>query len=347
MNTTDIKDMTLDQLVAWLEQHHIEPYRARQIFSWIYSRQADTFDAMTDLKKDIRQLLSTHFRIDRLQTIRVEASGDGSRKYLFKLADDNCIETVLIPEKDHYTLCISSQVGCALGCRFCLTARGGFVRNLTKNEIVSQIRDVSNDLNETRRLTNIVMMGMGEPLANYDNVLEAIHTITDAELGLNFSSRRVTLSTAGIVPKLHTLGCDTRINLAVSFNATDNKTRDLLMPINRTYPIEALLDACRNYPLQPRRKITFEYILLKGINDTPEHARRLAQLLRPIPAKINLIPFNEHEGSDFQSPAESVIQGFLEILIQKNYTAIVRRSKGRDIYAACGQLRVKNLKAVA
>jgi 23S rRNA (adenine2503-C2)-methyltransferase len=302
---------------------------------------------MTDLKKDIRQLLSNHFRINRLQKIRVETSIDGSQKYLFKLEDNNCVESILIPEKGHYTLCISSQVGCALGCRFCLTAKSGFVRNLTKSEIVSQVRDVLYDLDETRRLTNIVMMGMGEPLANFENVLGAIFTITSVEAGLGFSNRRVTLSTAGLVHKIQPLGCDTRINLAVSLNATDNNTRDMLMPINRVHPIETLLEACRNYPLQPHRRITFEYILIKGINDTPEHAHRLAQLLRPIRAKINLIAFNEHDGCDFTPPDESVMLRFQEILLQKNYTAIIRRSKGRDISAACGQLRVKNLKSVA
>ena len=340
-NKIDIKELTKDQLVSWLENKGIKPYRAGQILKWIYLRQSDTFDIMTDLGKEIRTLLSRHFTINRLEKVCIETSQDGSKKYLFKLEDGKHVESVLIPEKDHYTLCISSQVGCAQGCKFCLTAKGGFIRNLTKREIVDQVRDVKNDLDDSKRLTNIVFMGMGEPLANYNNVVSAINTITDSEFGLNFSSRRVTLSTAGLVPKLFDLGRDTSINLAISLNATDNKTRAMLMPINRKYPIEKLIDACRRYPLKPRRRITFEYILIKGVNDSLEDAKRLVKLLRPIKAKINLIPFNEHEASDFLRPEESVIHKFQEILHQNNYTAIIRHSKGRDISAACGQLRGK------
>ncbi|MEW6670243.1 MAG: 23S rRNA (adenine(2503)-C(2))-methyltransferase RlmN [Thermodesulfobacteriota bacterium] len=342
----DIKDLTPEQLAGWLQSRGIATYRANQVLRWIYSRQADSFDVITDIKKELQQLLSTHFCLNRLTRIKVESSADGTRKYLFKLSDNNCIESVLIPEKNHLTLCISTQVGCAQGCRFCLTARSGFVRNLTKNEIVSQVRDIMRDREDARQLTNIVLMGMGEPLANYDNVLRAVDTLTNRDVGLGFANRRITISTAGLVPKLKTLGQDTGVNLAVSLNATDNPTRDRLMPINRTYPIETLLDACRSYPLPPHRRITFEYILIKGINDTPDDAGRLAHLLRPIRSKINLIPFNAHEGSDFLPPPEPVILKFQEILLDKNYTVIIRRSKGREISAACGQLRVKTLPPV-
>ena len=339
----DIKELTPEQLRDWLQVHGMAPYRAGQVLRWIYSRQADSFDVMTDIKIEIQHLLSSHFSLNRLTPIKIESSTDGSRKYLFKLIDNQCIETVLIPEKDHLTLCISTQVGCAQGCRFCVTARGGFVRNLSKNEIVSQVRDVMRDLDNPRQLTNIVLMGMGEPLANYDKVVRAVAILTNREIGLGFAKRRVTISTAGLVPRLITLGQDTGANLAISLNATDNSTRDMLMPINRKYPIETLLQACRDYPLPPHRRITFEYILIKGINDTPADAYRLANLLKPIRAKINLIPFNEHEESDFQPPPESDILRFRDILLQKNYTVIIRRSKGRDISAACGQLRVKTL----
>ncbi|MDF1593194.1 MAG: 23S rRNA (adenine(2503)-C(2))-methyltransferase RlmN [Desulfobacterales bacterium] len=339
----DIKDLTPEELVLWLQTHGIAPYRAGQVLRWIYSRQADSFDVITDIKKEIQVLLSTHFSLNRLTRVKVESSADGSHKYLFKLSDNNCIESVLIPEKNHLTLCISTQVGCAQGCRFCLTARSGFVRNLTKNEIVSQVRDIMMDQDDARQLTNIVLMGMGEPLANYDNVLRAVETFTNREIGLGFASRRITISTAGLVSKLNSLGQDTGVNLAVSLNATDNRTRDMLMPINRRYPIETLLQACRNYPLTPHRRITFEYILIKGVNDTPEDAVRLADLLKPIRSKINLIPFNEYEESDFLPPPESAILRFQEILLHKNYTVLIRRSKGRDISAACGQLRVKTL----
>ncbi|MBU4184821.1 MAG: 23S rRNA (adenine(2503)-C(2))-methyltransferase RlmN [Proteobacteria bacterium] len=342
-NKTDIKDLTRKQLASWLEEHDIEPYRAGQILKWIYNRQADTFDIMTDLGKEIRELLSLNFTINRLDIIQIETSQDGSKKYLFKLEDGKFIESVLIPERDYYTLCISSQVGCAQGCRFCLTAKGGFIRNLSKNEIVSQVRDVLKDLIGSKHITNIVFMGMGEPLANFQNVVEAIDTITDADSGLGFSNRRVTVSTAGLVSKLLSLGNETKINLAVSLNATDNRTRDFLMPVNKKYPIEELLDACRKYNLRPGGKITFEYILMKGVNDSAEDANRLAELLKGIRSKINLIPFNEYEGSDFRRPEESVINNFREIPNRKGYTVIIRHSKGQDISAACGQLSANRL----
>lgn len=343
----DIKEFTKGQLVDWLAGHSIRSFRADQILRWIYARQADTFDAMTDLKKDIRELMARHFTIDRLAIQCVETSRDGSRKYLFRLKDGHNIETVLIPEKGHATLCISSQVGCAQGCRFCLTARSGFTRNLTAGEIVSQVRDVKNALDNPGHLTNIVVMGMGEPLANYDNLVRALNIILDGKSGLKFAKRRVTVSSAGVVPRLADLGRDITVNLAISLNATDNRTRDDLMPINRKYPIETLMEACRQYKLQPHRRITFEYILIKGINDSHADARRLAALLRPVRAKINLIPFNEHRGSDFRCPAEPVIREFQQILVDRNYTVIIRRSKGQDISAACGQLAAeRDLRAV-
>jgi 23S rRNA (adenine2503-C2)-methyltransferase len=306
-------------------------------------RQADDFDAMTNLSKDLRAVLSRHFVIERLEKERVETSQDGSRKYLFKLKDGKHIESVLIPERDHYTLCISSQVGCAQGCLFCLTAMGGFERNLSRGEIIAQVRDIQNDLDDPKRLTNIVFMGMGEPLANYKNLVSAIATITDNKMGLGFSHRRVTVSTAGLAPKLAALGRDTRVNLAISLNATDNQTRSKLMPINRTYRLEDLLEACRRYPVARGRRLTFEYILIKGINDSEADAERLAELLRPIRCKINLIPFNAHEGCDYERPAEAVIATFQQILLDKNYTVIIRQSKGQDISAACGQLRARSM----
>ena len=337
-NKTDIKELNKDEIIAWLTGRAIKPYRASQILKWAYLRQADSFEVMTDLSKELRSLLSLHFTITRLQKIHVETSRDGARKYLFKLRDGNHIESVLIPERNHYTLCISSQVGCAHGCRFCRTAARGFIRNLTRGEIIAQVRDVLNDLDGAKRLSNIVFMGMGEPLANYDNLIGAIEAITDSDVGLKFSNRRVTVSTAGLAPKLSKLGRDTRVNLAISLNATDNKTRDMIMPINRKYPIEKLIEACRLYPLEPGRRITFEYVLIKGVNDSIEDAERLVSLLKPIKSKINLIPFNEHEGSEFLRPEDSVINRFQEILIQNHFTAIIRHSKGEDISAACGQL---------
>ncbi|MFC1798585.1 23S rRNA (adenine(2503)-C(2))-methyltransferase RlmN [Thermodesulfobacteriota bacterium] len=335
---TDIKELSKEELVNWLSKRKIEAYRANQILRWIYKRQADRFDQMTNLNKAIREKLDQHFQIRRLGKKTVEYSRDGSRKYLFRLPDNLCIESVLIPEKQHYTLCLSSQVGCAQGCRFCLTGKYGFFRNLTKNEIVSQVRDIIKDIDDTSCLTNIVLMGMGEPLANYKNVLSAIGVITDSKTGLNFSGRRITLSTVGLTHQFMRLGHDTDVNLAVSLNATDNRTRNRLMPVNRRHPIEKLLEACKDYPLKPRRKITIEYVLLKGVNDSPDDAHRLVRLLRPIKAKINLIPFNPHGGSEFSRPDDTTIDRFQNILIKHNYTVMIRHSKGQDISAACGQL---------
>jgi 23S rRNA (adenine2503-C2)-methyltransferase len=337
----NILELNRSELIDWLGDQRIEPYRADQILKWIYLRQADGFDRMTDIAKDIRPLLDDHFTIHRLHIENIETSKDGSRKYLFKLEDGKYIESVLIPERDHCTLCISSQVGCAQDCRFCLTARGGFQRNLTKAEIVSQVRDVKNDLRDSMPLSNLVFMGMGEPLANYKNLVDAIAVITDSSLGLGFAGRRVTVSTAGLASRLADLGRDTRVNLAVSLNATDNETRDRLMPLNRKFPIEKLLKACRQFPLPGGRRITFEYVLLKDVNDTDKDAGRLAGLLRPIKSKINLIPFNPHEGCQYQRPSEARILRFQKILIDKNYTVMIRQSKGQDISAACGQLAVR------
>jgi 23S rRNA (adenine2503-C2)-methyltransferase len=339
---TDILELSREQLVAWLTQRDIAAYRAHQIQKWIYMRQVDSFELMTDISKEIRELLSRHFVVERLGVERIEKSRDGSRKYLFRLKDGRHIEAVLIPERGHYTLCVSSQVGCAQGCLFCLTATGGFERNLTRAEIIAQVRDIKNELDEPERLSNIVFMGMGEPLANYKHLVSAIEAITDNDAGLRFAARRVTVSTAGLVPKIVALGRDTKVNLAVSLNATDNPNRSRLMPINRTYPLETLLAACRQFPLPPGRRITFEYILIRGINDSENDAKRLAKLLQPIRCKINLIPFNPHEGCDFARPAEAAIKAFYDILFAKNFTVIIRRSKGQDISAACGQLRARS-----
>lgn len=334
----NLLDLTREQLVSWLQLEGIAAYRASQIFKWIYIRQADDFEQMSDLKRDLRHLLSDHFTVSRPERMRLEISRDGSRKYLFQLGDGNRIESVLIPERDHHTLCISTQVGCAQGCRFCLTARNGFLRNLTAGEIVAQVREVQKDLTGSERLTNLVLMGMGEPLANYGSVIAAIRLITDSEEGLKFSNRRVTLSTAGLVPKIAELACDSRVSLAVSLNATENATRSRLMPINRKYPIEMLLDACRKFPLRSGRRITVEYILIEGVNDSERDAERLSKLLSPDWAKVNLIPFNEFEDCGFRRPEEAAVRRFQEILLERRFTTVIRQSKGRDISAACGQL---------
>lgn len=337
----DIKDLTRHQLISWLDAQGIAPFRAKQVFRWIYNAQIDEFSAMTDLRKDIRALLAEHFTIDRLRIKTVESSEDGAQKFLFELTDGNLIESVLIPERTHDTLCISSQVGCGQGCRFCLTARTGFIRNLSAGEITAQVRDIRHHISRSRRLTNIVLMGMGEPFANYENVVAALETLTNDEAGLGISTRKITVSTVGIVPRIAQFGRESQANIAVSLNAADNDTRSRLMPINRKYPIEALISVCRDYPLLPRRKITFEYILIKNVNDSPGHAKKLAALLRPVKAKINLIPFNPHEGSALERPSEDTVLQFQSILNKLHYTTHIRRSKGKDISAACGQLRAR------
>lgn len=333
----DLKNFTEDALAAWLARYGAAPYRAGQILRWIYQKGAVSFSQMTDLSKDLRRCLSEQLVISNLDAERVQASKDGSRKYLFRLKDGHHVESVLIPQRDHWTLCISSQVGCPMACTFCLTGRMGWLRNLESSEIVNQVSAVRSDLPNSSALTNIVFMGMGEPLANYSSVIQAIRTLVGPN-GLQFSGRRVTLSTSGLVPKLDDLGQAVTVNLAVSLNAADNETRNKLMPINRTYPIEMLLSACRRFPLPSRRMITFEYVLIAGMNDHPAHAERLAKLLRPIRAKINLIPFNPYEGCDFEKPSESAVLTFQKVLTDRHYTAIVRHSKGVDIGAACGQL---------
>lgn len=333
-----IQDFTRARLSDWLQRHGIASYRAGQILRWIYARQADRFESMTDLGKPMRTLLEQKFRIARLQNLQVASAADGTRRYLFGLQDGRRIESVRIPERGHDTLCISSQVGCAMACRFCRTGQEGLTRNLSTGEILSQVRDIRNDMANPDRLTNIVLMGMGEPLANYANVVDALNTLTDTAAGFGFAGRRITVSTAGLASRIEALGRDTVVNLAVSLNATDNTVRSRLMPINRTHPIEALLEACRRFPLKPHRRITFEYILIEGVNDSEADARRLSKLLRPIRAKINLIPFNAHDGSEFRRPPWPVIERFQAVLLEKHYTVVIRRSKGQDIDAACGQL---------
>lgn len=340
--SVDILNLSCRQLADRLAEQEIAAYRARQVMQWVYGRQADSFAQMTNIAKRVRELLLRQFRIPRLRVSGVQASTDGTRKYLFGLEDGEGIESVLIPERDHYTLCISSQVGCAQNCRFCLTARGKLRRNLSQGEILAQVRDIKNDLPDPERLTNLVFMGMGEPLDNMDSLLGALEIITDSDAGLGFAARRVTVSTAGLVPEMLEFGRRSRVSLAVSLNAADNDTRSRLMPINRRYPLEALLDACRRYPLPPGRRITFEYILIKGVNDSLEDAQRLCRLLQPIRCKVNLIPFNPHEGSAFERPSDETILVFQEVLLRRHFTVIIRRSKGQDISAACGQLRARS-----
>lgn len=342
----NIKSLTIGELKNLLGELGCKPYRAGQLFAWLYRRGARSFEEMTDIAKADRMLLNSRFSIASLDLLRQERSSDGTRKFLFGLEDGHTVESVLIPEEDRQTLCISSQVGCAQACRFCITGGGGFQRNLRAYEIADQVVVVEKLLGEGRKyspesrsITNIVLMGMGEPLANFDEVLKALAIIT-SEAGLGFSPRRVTLSTAGLVPEIEKLGrSGVKVNLAVSLNATTDEVRDRIMPVNKRFPIKELLAACRHFPLEPRRRITFEYVLLRGVNDGEEDARRLAGLLRGIKAKINLIPYNPSPGSEFKRPSDAAVRRFQRILEEHDYTAPVRESRGRDIAAACGQLR--------
>lgn len=333
----DLRNLTLPELEEWVSSLPLKPFRARQIFRWLCRSDTTSFEQMTNLKKELRQQLAEHSYISHLAPKEVEKSEDGTRKFLFELSDGNHIESVLIPDREHYTLCVSSQAGCAMGCRFCLTGRAGFKRNLTAAEIVNQVLAVQNTLQPAEKLTNLVFMGMGEPLANYENLIRSLRILLAGE-GCGFSSRKVTVSTCGLIPQMERLGKDITVNLAVSLHAPDNDTRSFLMPINQTYPLEALIDACRRFPLPQRRMITFEYLLIRGLNDAPEQAHTLAKLLRNLRAKINLIPFNAYPGSEFKpSPPEKIL-AFQQILVKNHYTTIIRQSKGADISAACGQL---------
>lgn len=333
----DLKDCTLPDLTEELAKLGLAAYRARQLFGWLYRKQAADFECMTSLPGALLRELAQRFTISSFSACRVAASADGSRKYVFETEDGCGIESVLIPERSHMTLCISTQIGCAMGCVFCCTGQGGLVRNLHPAEIVNQVLAVLRDAGLQDRLPNIVYMGMGEPLANYDSLLKSIRILQDGS-GLDYSHRKITVSTCGLVPQIALLGRDTEVNLAVSLNAPDDRLRGELMPINKTYPLARLLETLRAYPLAPRKRITFEYILMKGVNDTDGHARALARLLRGMRCKINLIPFNEHDGSAFHAPEENRLLRFQAILHEHNYTAPVRRSKGDDIAAACGQL---------
>ena len=334
---TNLKGLDTAETEAWAVRLGLEAFRGRQVRHWLLTKLAGSFDEMTNLPKSVRALLREKANIRHLENVETLVSKDGTRKYLFGLPEGSFIESVLIPERDHWTLCISSQAGCAMGCRFCLTARQGLQRNLTPSEIIEQVIQVKRSLEDPAGLTNIVLMGMGEPLANYDSVVRAMDNMIQDD-GMNFSHRKVTLSPCGLVPRMKRLGRDITVNMAVSLNASDDETRDFLMPVNRQYPLDELLSACRAFPLPNRRRITFEYILIKDVNDRDEDARRLCRLLRDIRAKVNLIPLNPHEGSTMTPPSMERILAFQDILARNRYTAIIRKSKGRDIMAACGQL---------
>jgi len=335
----DLKDLTHGELEQFVLDLGQERYRAKQLVKWLYQKGTTNFNEMTDLCKPFREMLQRVAFISFLTPKKIETSLDGSRKFLFSLIDNQSVETVLIPDESRLTLCISTQVGCPLGCRFCLTGRMGFVRNVTPSEMLNQILAAQRDAASQGRITNIVLMGMGEPLANYDNTLKAIE-IMQHELGLSLSARRITLSTAGLVPQMEKLiTARLRFQLAVSLNAADDDTRSFLMPINKSHPLKDILGICRRFPLRPRERVTFEYVLIEGINDSPRDALRLVRLIKGIPCKVNLIPLNGSPELEFQRPSDEKIHEFQKILLDRHITCIIRKSRGGDISAACGQLR--------
>jgi 23S rRNA (adenine2503-C2)-methyltransferase len=333
--------------------------RAQQLWHWLYVRGVSDFGQMANVAKDMRLLLDKHFTLARPEIIEEQISNDGTRKWLFRFPPRGAgrpvdIETVYIPEEGRGTLCVSSQVGCTLTCSFCHTGTQKLVRNLTSEEILSQLlmaRDRLGDFpgadipvggmvpSEGRKVSNMVMMGMGEPLYNFENVKQALLIATDGD-GLSLSRRRVTLSTSGVVPEIYRTGAEINVMLAISLHAVTDELRDVLVPINKKYPLKDLLDACRAYPsLSNARRITFEYVMLKGINDSPADARELVRLLKGIPAKINLIPFNKWPGAGYECSTWSTIETFADIINHAGYASPIRTPRGRDILAACGQLK--------
>lgn len=347
---TDLKNFSTDQLVDYVESLGQPAFRGRQIMAWLYRPEITDFSQMTDLAKVFRSALAENAYISRFEKVNTEYSSDGCVKFAFTLEDGNVIESVLIPEEERNTLCISSQVGCAMGCAFCLTGTMGFVRNLTPSEIVNQvcavrdfllIQDPAERIGPDR-VTNLVYMGMGEPLNNLDNVLTSLSILTEPK-GLDLAARKITVSTCGIVPKLRKLGENSPVNLAISLHAVDDETRDKLMPVNRRHNIDALLQACRDYPMPKRKRIMFEYVLLAGVNDSDKHARLLAKKLRKIPCKINLLPYNECDALPYQSPTRERTLAFQKILMEAHYSVFIRSSRGSDISAACGQLAAEKM----
>jgi 23S rRNA (adenine2503-C2)-methyltransferase len=337
----DLAELELPELEAVLEERGVERFHARQLYRWIYKRGVIEIDRMTDLSRVLRSRLQDELFVSTPRLVSDERSIDGTRKFVLELADTRRIESVFIPDTPSMTFCITTQVGCAMACGFCLTGKMGLVRNLTAGEIAGQVRVLAAATGLLDAPFNIVLMGMGEPLHNYDNTMKALRML-NSEHGFAISPRRVTLSTVGIIPGLERLAHEPLMpNLAVSLHATTDEQRTALVPPNKKYPLAQILDACRKFPLKKRSRITFEYVLLDGVNDTPEDARRLARLLAGIKSKVNLIPLNPAPGIPYDRPSDERVDRFARILADRHLTVSVRKSRGRDIRAACGQLIVE------
>ncbi len=341
----DLPSLSLEALTSFVAEALGErPFRARQIYRWLHQKGATDLEQMTDLSKDLRRRLAERATLGPLVKDLEQRSVDGTIKFRFLTRDGKAIESVYMPSEDRKTLCVSTQAGCAMGCTFCMTATLGLQRHLTAGEIVAQVHAVNAQLREQggadaplRPLTNLVFMGMGEPLHNFDNLKAALN-ILESQDGPNFSHRHITVSTVGLVPMIERFGQETDVKLAISLNASNDEVRSAIMPINRKWNIAALLDACRKFPLKQGRRITFEYVLMKGVNDSDEDARRLIALLVDLPVKVNLIQYNENPGLGFSSTVDPRAEAFREILAQGHLAAFIRRNRGRDIAAACGQL---------
>ncbi len=341
----DLVGLSRAELEAEMAALGEKPFRARQIWQWVYHHGLTDFAAMTNIAKPLRLKLAAHFRIGRPAVASDQLSSDGTRKWLLAFPDGQEVEAVFIPDDERGTLCVSSQVGCTLTCKFCHTGTQRLVRNLSAREIIGQVmlaRDKLADWHvgaDERSITNVVLMGMGEPLYNYENVAGAVRIMMDGE-GIAISKRKITLSTAGVVPAMERCGAELGVNLAVSLHAVDDDTRAMIMPINNKYPIARLLEACRGYPgINNARRITFEYVMLKDVNDSEADAHKLVALLADIPAKVNLIPFNPWPGSFFETSERKAIQRFADILNAAQIPAPIRATRGEDILAACGQLK--------
>src|SRR6266850_2127061 len=346
-NRVDLAELERPALEVALAEHGHQRFHARQIFRWIYRRGVSDVEAMTDLSRALRADVARAFVLSTPALERRERSTDGTEKFLLRLADGRHIESVFIPDTPSMTFCISTQVGCAMACAFCLTGKMGLVRNLTAGEIVGQVRVLAGSLAMRDKRFNIVLMGMGEPLHNYDETMKALRILAD-EHGLSVSPRRVTLSTVGLLPALDRLAHEPLMpNLAISLHAPTDLQRGELVPINKKYGVGEIIDACRRFPLKRRSRITFEYVLLSGVNDSPEDARRLAKLLSGVKSKVNLIPLNAAPGIPFERPPEEAIDRFAQILADHGVPVSVRKSRGRDIRAACGQLIVEGQKKSA
>ena len=353
---TDIAELDVPALEGALEAIGHARFHARQIFQWIHRHGVVDFNAMSDIGRELRAHLARDFRIGTPEVVQTERSTDGTVKFLLRLHDGKLIESVYIPDNPvgedgprdpRATFCVSTQVGCAMRCAFCLTGKMGIERNLTAGEIAGQVRVLARDLHLLSSRFNIVLMGMGEPLHNYDETMKALRMLAD-ERGLAMSPRRITLSTVGVLPNLERLATEPLMpNLAISLHSTTEEQRDRLVPVNRKYGLVDLLDACRRFPLKRRQRITFEYVLLNEVNDTPEDARRLVKLLAGIKAKVNLLPLNEAAGIPFERPSDDRVNRFARILADHGVSVSVRKSRGRDIRAACGQLITESSRLTA